>query len=520
MKKKYIYSPNELFEKGYSAIKEDTWFLLFIYYCGTIPFCIFFLFFWFEFSFNPYASNNLYSYSLIGILLFGWMKYFQSLYCTSIYNRLKLNSDYKIKLSIKEFLFQLGIQPIGVICFLISSIIVFPMGYCYFYFNNLMISKDDRKSDQYFERLKVTSGDNKLKDLSPLHFLLYSQGLYLIILINMLSFIFVFPHLLKMFLGLETIFLKNTLALLNSTTFITAFVLSYLVIDPFIKSTAAYIYFIKASRPNGEDLLVKLQKLALPAIMIFAIFTFSLKPIQANEPKKVQNKQLETSFNKTINQKKYVWRKPRSQKNAVEENSYLKQFFEWLENFVEGKTNDADEQSDANHNSSSSFGDILNFILYIVVGVILLIIILLIIKNIRLSSDKEIAVTIKPKDTNEEKNIEEEVLEYEEEEWIQLINSYINKQDYKSAIRHIYLHALQSLAEKNYLLIKKHKTNKQYKLEVSRRTKHLPNLKSYFQKIVTNFENVWFGLYAIDETETQETIEYLKNLKEGISLHA
>jgi hypothetical protein len=94
---------------------------------------------------------------------------------------------------------------------------------------------------------------------------LIGAGFALVVFANWATVLFLVPYLLKTLLGVETIFSRSGWALLNTTFFAATLGLTYLSIDPIIKSAYALRCFYGQALESGADLKAELRRLCRPA---------------------------------------------------------------------------------------------------------------------------------------------------------------------------------------------------------------------------------------------------------------
>ncbi len=85
-------------------------------------------------------------------------------------------------------------------------------------------------------------------------------------------------------------------------------------------------------------------------------------------------------------------------------------------------------------------------------------------------------------------------------------------QDYRSAIRYLYLSALLLLDEKGLLRYDATLTNREHLRQLTDR----PQLRDHLQWIITVFEDVWYGYLPIDEQHYQQFQQRIQQLTEGV----
>lgn len=77
----------------------------------------------------------------------------------------------------------------------------------------------------------------------------------------------------------------------------------------------------------------------------------------------------------------------------------------------------------------------------------------------------------------------------------QILQKYIQEQNYKRAIRVLYLIAIKELSNKSWIKWKKDKTNYEYVLEMQNK----PNHHGPFNELTYIYEWVWYGGHEVEE---------------------
>lgn len=92
------------------------------------------------------------------------------------------------------------------------------------------------------------------------------------------------------------------------------------------------------------------------------------------------------------------------------------------------------------------------------------------------------------------------------------IKNAINQNNYRLAIRFMYLKSLKSLSLKNLINWNYQKTNTDYYNEIEN-----PNLKNSFQQISFWYDHIWYGEFALDEKGFQQAKKDFDKLDQTIS---
>ncbi|RXK61611.1 DUF4129 domain-containing protein [Lacibacter luteus] len=81
----------------------------------------------------------------------------------------------------------------------------------------------------------------------------------------------------------------------------------------------------------------------------------------------------------------------------------------------------------------------------------------------------------------------------------QQLKQALSDQNYRLAIRYLYLQSLNKLSQRNWLHLSPDKTNYQYVRELAK-----PQLRNGFSRITLHYEYAWYGDFEIDATVYQQ----------------
>jgi hypothetical protein len=88
-----------------------------------------------------------------------------------------------------------------------------------------------------------------------------------------------------------------------------------------------------------------------------------------------------------------------------------------------------------------------------------------------------------------------------EDRWLELAERCLAEQNFRFALRALYLGSLAWLGRRDVLSIHPGKTNHDYETELNRRTRAFPAARGLFAGNVAAFERAWYGLYAVSAEE-------------------
>ncbi|HMP81949.1 MAG TPA: hypothetical protein PKA41_04495 [Verrucomicrobiota bacterium] len=521
----------DLIEEAIHRLRTESASALSAYYLGSLPFVLGFLFFWADMARNPFAPARVAEASLIVAALFVWMKFWQAVFalrlrawiCGQPQPPLRLAQCRGILVS------QLALQPTGLFILPLAAIPALPLAWVYAFYQNVTVFAD--------------SGNDSLRgcfDKARRQAMLWPRQNHILLAYMSLFGFFVFlnlgitgafiPYLLKMLLGIESVFTRGGLHSIFNTTFLTALVgLTYLCVDPILKTIYALRCFYGESLQSGEDLKTELKLHSLPAQRIAALLLAVLLlggatttvhaddtapaavPAQSPSSSAISPADLDRAINETIQERKYLWRLPRDQAEQLDnEDGIIAGFFkkveETLRNWVKAVLNWLDDwlrklfkRKSGGNDSGGSWLWTLDFLLYALLAIVLSLAAVLLIRwwrNRYRTPETVQAQAIQPVPDVSDENVGADQLP--EDGWTKLARELLARGELRLALRAFYLASLANLAEKNLISLARFKSNRDYELELRRRAHALPQLLPPFSENVSVFDRSWYGMHEVN----------------------
>jgi hypothetical protein len=84
-----------------------------------------------------------------------------------------------------------------------------------------------------------------------------------------------------------------------------------------------------------------------------------------------------------------------------------------------------------------------------------------------------------------------------EDGWLRLARELIEKGDLRLALRALYLATLTCLAGQNLITVARYKSDREYEVELRRRSHARPLLPAVFAENRSLFESAWYGLHEV-----------------------
>ncbi len=252
----------DLLEEAVHLLRQAPLYILSIYFIGTFPFLLGFLYFWADMSRGPFAHRHVAEAALGVSILYIWLKCWQSAFCAQLHSHLLGQRPEKYTLSgvLRLITVQTILQPYSLFVLPFAFLILLPFGWTFAFFQNLLIVGNGRNMD--LRDILKTGWRLALLWPAQNHRILLTLSLFtLIVFLNVAIMIAMIPSLLKTLLGIETIFTLSGLHFLNTTFLSVVAAITYLCIDPLILVVYTLRCFYGESIETGADLISDLKNL-------------------------------------------------------------------------------------------------------------------------------------------------------------------------------------------------------------------------------------------------------------------
>jgi len=254
----------ELIEQAIHQLRAAPPATLACYYLGALPFVLGLLFFWADMSRSAFAEQHLTGAALGLAALFFWMKFWQAVFARHL--RAAFAGEPPPPLGLRQsgriFLAQTALQPSGLFLLPLALIVAVPWAWvCAFYQNLTAFGAAETGALRPVLKRAARQAALWPKQNHTLLAILLGFGFY--VFLNWATVCLVLPYLAKTLLGVDSVFTRSPSSLLN-TTFLAAMLgLTYLSVDPIVKTVYALRCFYGESLESGEDLKAELRRLAL-----------------------------------------------------------------------------------------------------------------------------------------------------------------------------------------------------------------------------------------------------------------
>jgi len=236
--------------------------LLPVYYIGTLPFILGLLWFWGDMSRSADAGDHAASFALGMAFLFAWMKWCQALFAARIYAHLSHQrpaSHSWMRWGVQAAC-QTMLHATGFFVLPLALILTLPFGWCFaFYQNVTLLSQNETQGvralyRQAWQQARLWPSQNH-------HLMAVIFIFSLVVFSNLAMTVYLLPQMVKTFFGYESVFTLSGVKLLNTTFWITISGLTYLCVDPLIKTVYALRCFDGLAITSGDDIRIELNSI-------------------------------------------------------------------------------------------------------------------------------------------------------------------------------------------------------------------------------------------------------------------
>ncbi|HPO11831.1 MAG TPA: DUF4129 domain-containing protein [Candidatus Hydrogenedentes bacterium] len=558
----------QIAEEAVLVLKGTPLAVLAVYYIGALPFVAGAITFWGAMLQSAGATTILPLAALGMAVLFVWMKTWQARFCHVLMAGLKNEPPAPLTAGrwLRSASFQAIIQMTGFFTLPFAVMTAFPFGWVYATYQNATVLDDGGGAsarevfDHATAQAKLWPAQNHIVIwlLSPFLVLLMA-GLYLaflpvmdslsplllgglaylyavllsiafvplapvgiIVALNLGAGLMFGAQMLDSFLGVETILSQSGNAVQNSTFIAIICGMTYLVLDPTIKTAYVLRCFYGRSRRNGEDLRILLRRVRRMSawMMIFAgtaAMMMVALPVSAQEdaaapvarPNAVTAQQLDKALNQELSRMRYTWRMPRPAPDPNQEGFIVRtlrnisetirgaakktvdaidRFFDWL------LDRDRVFSKDRTPRTLDSIKDILRVVLVVLVIILIGAIGVLLFrlwKQRRQETPVLAVLGSTPVPDVADENTSADQLP--EEGWLGMAQTLMEQGECRLAIRALFLAMLARMSRLDLIRIARFKSNRDYGVELARHQHARPELLPAFRQGAGIYESVWYG---------------------------
>ncbi len=518
-----------LLEEAVHLLRKTPLFLLSSYLIGTLPFLLGLFYFWADMSRSADARSYHAVASLGLALLYIWMKCWHVVFAARV--KLKISGEPMPRWTLQRVLSLAANQTIihatAFFILPLAALVFLPFGWCYAFYQNATVVAPTELHDlrtlckKAWFQAKLWPRQNHI--LMSVFFMFGS-----VVFINIAAAIYVLPHLLKNYLGIESMFTLSGTHVINTTFWVVTIGMTYLCMNPLVKTVYVLRCFYGAALKSGDDLKTELKGLlrnrnaAVIGVLVVALLAVNPIPLTATQTGFTSPEALDRSIDEVMERREFVWRMPRERIAEDEKEpegpiasvvawiidkmakafntiiSWINKLIDWLIGLLPGGERRA-ASPDANWVSSVRIA-----VIALLIGLLCALVYILWRSWVRRQAAHTEIAAVAVESTPDLEDEDTTADDLPANRWLDLARQLAEKGSLRLAIRAFYLASLADLAEHELITIEKFKSNQDYEMELQRRAHQKKGLLPAFSKGREIFERVWYGMYKISRPDLDD----------------
>jgi hypothetical protein len=537
-----IPSGLELLEESFHVVRRAAAGELLLFYAGTVPFVLDLLFYVADRTHAGAPAAGA-AFGLAGLYLV--MKLAQGRFARALRERLGATSAGERAPSGRAHaLAQLESQPWSLIVLPLAAALGLPFGWAYAYYQSLAVT-----GDRAAARRQAAAWPRQNHALLSLLALLG-----LLAFLNAWVLVLALPDLLHTLIGWQGAAALHPLGMLSSTSVEVAAALAYLAVAPLARTAYALRCFYVDARTSGEDLRSELAagrmtwaaRAVLPVLVLalggaaalgIGSRTAAAAPVgiesrAAGAPVGIESRgagaplgdgptlvgtrwparapAIDEAARRVLARREFAWRLPQPAKPAkgllgrlvaplVEATTHavsslfdgVRSFLDWLARTLRLRSPPTPESP------AGDFGWIgWTQFWFALAAIAVLVGAVFVVRRLRQRRRPPQPVVAAGGATLDVQTDEASAAALPVERWLETARRLLAHGDARGAVRAAYLAALALLAQRALLTPVRSKSNREYLLELRRRTRERPELGALFAEAIATFERVWYGRHA------------------------
>jgi hypothetical protein len=347
--------------------------------------------------------------------------------------------------------------------------------------------------------------------------------LSLAVFIDVAIMVVVAPTLVKIFTGYESILAQRGAdALSIQLPIIVA--LTWLCLDPLLQAVYTVRAFKWEGLRTGEDLLVRLKRLA-PILILVAACLSPCRLAGAAQPT-LSRDTLNSAIDQTLQSRDYNWRTPPADENGAAKKDW---FLDTVDRAVvliqEGWRAITDLVSDllgwidrllrpimpASDRTQAGKPSAVRPVFY-VFGIAIVALALVLLWKFGPRRIAPIPVPVAAAGAVDLNNEGLLASDLPEDEWLRMADRYASSGDLRLALRALYLGTLALLSHRGFVTIHACKSNRDYERELRRRSRD-SGLNQIFCLNIRSFEQSWYGFHEVTGAQIQDFRDNLGRMR-------
>jgi len=495
---------------------------LLCHWVGSAPFALGVLLFW-----NDQSHNNSDARCALGALLLAllliWMSCWRAVYAGRIHRLLSGAADtpwnaQRVTALIANQAFLAGAKLL-LLPLSLPAILPFATTVAFFRSATVFADRIDLDPVAVMAKARRLAGIDKYQCwMLQALILLLTFGAW----VNVLIACIILPSLIRMLTGYESAFSRSGSSYFENRLFLLVTLgLTWLFFDPFVQAVYCLRCFHGSSVETGEDLRAGLRRIgasvakgAVAAGLVLALLASQLHVARAADA--VGAGDLQQAVRKALESPEYNWRFPPPEKAATDTPwiiqateraiQAIEKAIQWLwDHFMRflrwllGGLDISPMPAGGNAPSAALHWSL--WLLAVLVVAVAGVIIWRALSARRRKGAKPSGPSVAVVRLDDEGLTADRL---PEESWLEMAGRAMAEGDLRLALRAFYLANLAWLGRQEFIRIHPGKTNREFEVELRRRTRPFPEAREMFSANIRAFERVWYGLHEAGMEDVQE----------------
>jgi hypothetical protein len=509
-----------LLEESFDLLRRSPLATLVLHPVGSIPLALGLLLFWNDVT-NPRTPNGKCAIESLALaLLLVWMNCWRAVFAGRLRRELDGLDDppWSARRISRLISGQAFLGSTKLIVWPVAMLIVFPFAWIVAFYRNsaALAAREDADPVEVMARARQLASVGVRQSWMVLPILTL---LGLVLALNLAVALAVLPELVRILTGYESQFTRSgAYYMLNPLFLLSVMALSWIVFDPFVQAVYCVRCFHGESLRTGEDLRVGLRTLKAAAFVLLVL----LVPAAARAD--VSPNDLSKSVQQAVQSHEYDWRLPPPEAGGER--------LSWLVRTVDRVVDGLRAVGQAIRNLFDQLSEWLKKLFHTAptpkgaapvagmhVSVVVLIVAVVLLTawiSWRRRWFQQARPKVGPAAPIAAIHLDREDLTADslpEESWLDLAARALGEQNFRHALRALYLANLAWLGRREFLTIHPGKTNHEYELELRRRARAFAEARGLFSANTAAFERAWYGLHAVDGGDAEEFRGRLEQMK-------
>lgn len=467
------------------------------YLVGAAPLTLAFLFFLADMNRSPYAFDHLPWASLGLALLFVWKNSWQAIFMAKLYRQVSPSETAAVN-AWQAVVMQSTLQPV-------SLLLPLPLPWLSAFFRNVALYAGLGRPDAAAAARRQSTYATR-QNWAVLWIVILGS---LLLFVNVLLAIVLLPQLGRSLLGIEGDLARLGNGIFNLTTLAVAAAITWLAVDPLLDAVYVLRCFYGESLVTGADLRAALKKMA---IVIFMITSLRAQPID--------QKKLDQAIDQVVHEREFTWRSPRPEGEGPEGKwvgwyrSTVK-IVQEVRDLIWNKIKEwltPDKERSGNGKDTAVNRKTMVALITLIVGLIAAGMVVYFLRRTRRAVVAAQAVMAAEPPVN----LADESLTADrlpEAEWLRLADQWMEKGDFRMALKAMYLAALNYLSARDFVSVRRWKSGLDYRRELARRARSKPDLPRVFERSLAIFEQGWYGRHTVDRAMAESLAEGFNEMR-------